>query len=1359
MKTNGFSKLAVMILLSLALILCFATGALAVADDETTPGTCKIIDTTYSFADALTAVSNAGTIILLSDITIDGNLNISNGKNFNINLNGNTLAIEGDFLLFDESVVRFIDSSVIAGELIVKGNVCSDTSGIWAECIAVKVFGSIKAGCDGISANDSTVTITGDIEAGYNGISAYNAAIKVNGNIKSGEKGVYADEGAVVIVEGNIEASEDGISATSNAEVTVIGNIKVYTGSICADDGASVKVFGDISGGGVAANAAAVSVTGNIESAGNGVMAKNSTIKINGNITADQEGIFVFHPGLLAVYGQSYIDGDVGSDTQVIVSGNVVAVSCGVYAVNDTVSAGLFSTVTVNNNIEIKVGGYIEAGNQGIYAVNCNMYANDGAKVIGESNLAIEVNGAISSNSNDGVFAINGFLNAHTNTTISIKKHMVIEVGGDIEASSRGIYTENGATVNANGSVTSFNNDGVRANNSIVTIAGTISSYLNGINAGGYANVTVNGSIKATSTGINAYDATINIIGDINAGGDGVFAWNSIITVNGAIKAEKNGVCANDDSQVTVTGVMCAGEYYLLFDWVPVAQTPLPATKTINGLDYYEYSGGDPLSYVWVKIPTAPVTIYNADDIAVINAIIKDNGLNWTPANPADGSAVPADWTGVTWSNDDMNKRITELYIPGENLTGTLNVSDLYSLEWLNCGNNKLSALDVSKNTSLITLECWGNQLTVLDVRNNANLLELSCGNNDLTALDIKNITDLRLLWCWGNQLTVLDVSNNTLLLWLDCSFNQLTTLNISENIELIVLECGFNLLTELDVKNNPELISLECNDNQLAALDVSKNTKLDIFNCSDNLLNRLNVTGLPLTTLLWCQHNYMNDISDVIGFTGTWDGEDFCFDPQFRRIYVTAGTGGTIFYKDEYYSWIEYYAYGSLTLTAVPENGYMFEGWYEGNTRVSTNSSYTFTVTVNRNLEARFIRSNGGETTDAITPIITTQPKDIAVNVGAEAQLSIAASVAKGTLSYQWYSNTNRTNSGGTLISDATGAVYKAPTNNEGTSYYYCLVTNTDNDATGNKTAFLASNVVQVTVKTTDPGGPVGGGGGGAPAATHTVTFNSNGGSAVASKSVASGSKVAKPADPAKEGFTFDAWYTDAALTTAYNFDKAVTADFTLYAKWTAVIIEDPETPLAGLISFAAFIQGFEDNTFRGDTPITREQFVAILYRLKNAPATPAADKSNPSFKDVAPQRWSYDAVEWALKADIIAADAEGNFRPAAPLTRAEMAVMLVKTDKLTEIAENTFSDLAEHPHRDDILKAAQAKIFTGYPDGSFKPEGHSTRNEAVTALIRYLLGGEPEDEMWQELSITFSDVPRDHWAYKYIVLAVNGK
>ena len=67
-----------------------------------------------------------------------------------------------------------------------------------------------------------------------------------------------------------------------------------------------------------------------------------------------------------------------------------------------------------------------------------------------------------------------------------------------------------------------------------------------------------------------------------------------------------------------------------------------------------------------------------------------------------------------------------------------------------------------------------------------------------------------------------------------------------------------------------------------------------------------------------------------------------------------------------------------------------------------------------------------------------------------------------------------------------------------------------------------------------------------------HRVKFDAQGGSATGDQTPASGSTVTKPADPTREGYTFAGWYTDAACTKAYDFSAAVTADMTLYAKWT---------------------------------------------------------------------------------------------------------------------------------------------------------------------------------------------------------------
>ena len=65
------------------------------------------------------------------------------------------------------------------------------------------------------------------------------------------------------------------------------------------------------------------------------------------------------------------------------------------------------------------------------------------------------------------------------------------------------------------------------------------------------------------------------------------------------------------------------------------------------------------------------------------------------------------------------------------------------------------------------------------------------------------------------------------------------------------------------------------------------------------------------------------------------------------------------------------------------------------------------------------------------------------------------------------------------------------------------------------------------------------------------TVTFNSMGGSAVASVAVPTGWTVEKPVDPVKDSLKFVGWYTDSACTNAFDFGSSVTQNITLYAKW----------------------------------------------------------------------------------------------------------------------------------------------------------------------------------------------------------------
>ena len=74
---------------------------------------------------------------------------------------------------------------------------------------------------------------------------------------------------------------------------------------------------------------------------------------------------------------------------------------------------------------------------------------------------------------------------------------------------------------------------------------------------------------------------------------------------------------------------------------------------------------------------------------------------------------------------------------------------------------------------------------------------------------------------------------------------------------------------------------------------------------------------------------------------------------------------------------------------------------------------------------------------------------------------------------------------------------------------------------------------------------------------ASYTVTFNLNGkeGTAPAAKSVAEGGKVTEPTGVTVTGYTVEGWYKEADCINKWDFaNDTVTADMTLYAKWTPI-------------------------------------------------------------------------------------------------------------------------------------------------------------------------------------------------------------
>ena len=114
----------------------------------------------------------------------------------------------------------------------------------------------------------------------------------------------------------------------------------------------------------------------------------------------------------------------------------------------------------------------------------------------------------------------------------------------------------------------------------------------------------------------------------------------------------------------------------------------------------------------------------------------------------------------------------------------------------------------------------------------------------------------------------------------------------------------------------------------------------------------------------------------------------------------------------------------------------------------------------------------------------------------------------------------------------------------------------------------------------------------------TYTVTFDSDGGSEVASQAVESGKTATKPTDPTKTGYSFNGWYNGD---TAFDFAAAIEGDVTLKAKWltaevfvkvTGTTIKGDETWTPSSIVFKSGRSLTIDDLYVSDHEVTQSEY-----------------------------------------------------------------------------------------------------------------------------------------------------------------------
>ncbi len=259
-------------------------------------------------------------------------------------------------------------------------------------------------------------------------------------------------------------------------------------------------------------------------------------------------------------------------------------------------------------------------------------------------------------------------------------------------------------------------------------------------------------------------------------------------------------------------------------------------------------------------------------------------------------------------------------------------------------------------------------------------------------------------------------------------------------------------------------------------------------------------------------------------------------------------------------------------------------------------------------------------------------------------------------------------------------------------------------------------------------PGG--GGGGGGGAVSTYTLTFDTNGGSAIDKITKDSGTTIDLAAyKPTRAGYTFAGWFSDKALTKAVTSVK-LTANTTVYAKWTqnGGTAENPFVDVKeGAYYYDAVLWAVEQKitsgtsatTFSPDASCTRAQMVTFLWR---AAGSPKVENGKNPFTDVKADAYYYDAVLWAVEKGVTSGTSATTFSPDATVTRGQTVTFLYRNAGSPEVSGTMpFTDVeADAYYAKAVQWAVQQKITTGTSETTFSPMSDCTRGQIVTFLYR---------------------------------------
>ena len=186
----------------------------------------------------------------------------------------------------------------------------------------------------------------------------------------------------------------------------------------------------------------------------------------------------------------------------------------------------------------------------------------------------------------------------------------------------------------------------------------------------------------------------------------------------------------------------------------------------------------------------------------------------------------------------------------------------------------------------------------------------------------------------------------------------------------------------------------------------------------------------------------------------------------------------------------------------------------------------------------------------------------------------------------------------------------------------------------------------------------------------------------------------------------------------------------------------------------------GYPDGSFMPDNSITRAEATVMFSRLIKESMENNTEYTI-SFTDVPADSWYAAEIGFMEQFGIIKGYDDGTFKPESPITRAEFATVATRFDRLTDLGENVFTDVEEDywatPY---ILLAYNKGWVSGYDDGTFRPYNAITRAEVISIVNRMLERSCDTDYVDNNIELikTYNDVTDEYWAYYDIAESSNG-